>query len=1049
MKEKQMKDIESHIRKIVVKLDDPVDSLLIRYTLEQVQDVGEIAIENADFLVLKDSASTKDLVSVQVTETGLSFTFAGSLIKDVSLSPKEKVPVIIARCPVSYKYTGVFTKLCHQSLELHIHLVIQPKRYTLQIEDHKENREACLKQGKQMLPLTSLNLSFDYAPIKPVNIFACLCLTPQSGERAPKVSLKDAYNGAATRVRLSSEKIRFITALRNQNPRSRVSSISLVLPEYDSNVITHHFYIQSIQNLHPEAYTARLHIEVASGNRLDVFDREIPIDAITDTLFALPTSDQVLSTLCESDATKRLLKLQAPIKYSKFDEDIESQEIVTLKIAPFSIATKKTITDWHIGFTCDHPEALSIAMNEEIDYLDTRAKHIANSPFFAIEEPCEHDSDLLQLRIVLYCKVLKALDCDLSFSLKLYVSVDLPLGDNLIVDPVIQVEGSLVRSLSPYWLAIDFGTSVVISAFTNRSENFGLLPLNEQFKRYMSEVDKKNVEIVPEPSMIHSSLVYNAKGEVGTNSYWNAKYRIPPTPNELTDSQKPIIFNLKSFIGRTNFPDAIIDYMANSITLTGADTQIDTVPDVLGYAYRQLMANYLQPLIKVDGQKCMLNQAILSIPNSFTYNQIQVISNNAQKHLNLEEKNIHFISESDAAACYYYSLLRGEETQREHTYVLIYDIGAGTTDVTYFDLHKKENGTSEIRIIGKMGKACAGNYLDYVLAEILEDLYKDIIGPVIDSADNQQAYKTWIQNGLKPNLNTKPDWHFDPVPARLDVEKLRVMNTEQIVNHRKYKHFLAEATDNLVETFFNLYNPKTREGNAWNNGNKPSIDSVMLCGRSSQIHGLEDALQKALQKITGQTNGRTTIPMKIITNKSHIKEAVLRGSLIYALYFLTNESKDLSFTDESLDANYGVLFKKDLQTDRYSHIHVLYPGLEVKRMHKDEQCNLTIGEFENTVGADIGTALTLYVYKSYAAEPSLVVDKDHFNYTSIMYQYSCSSIRNKKQIKVTMKLDKQKRLSVRIDGTELTPKNANEHELTEFERKSAWPYISQRVRRLS
>ena len=77
------------------------------------------------------------------------------------------------------------------------------------------------------------------------------------------------------------------------------------------------------------------------------------------------------------------------------------------------------------------------------------------------------------------------------------------------------------------------------------------------------------------------------------------------------------------------------------------------------------------------------------------------------------------MSESDAVAFYYLSkraeLLENTELDDDFDKnVLVYDMGAGTLDITYFT--RKECGDKyEIEMVGKMGVSRAGNYMDYIL----------------------------------------------------------------------------------------------------------------------------------------------------------------------------------------------------------------------------------------------------------------------------------------------------------------------------------------------
>lgn len=82
------------------------------------------------------------------------------------------------------------------------------------------------------------------------------------------------------------------------------------------------------------------------------------------------------------------------------------------------------------------------------------------------------------------------------------------------------------------------------------------------------------------------------------------------------------------------------------------------------------------------------------------------------------------MSESDAVSAYYLqnwdSFNKGRNISEDET-VLVYDMGAGTLDITLFSKRKNENGKIEVNILGKIGTGKAGNYLDYIISEIINE----------------------------------------------------------------------------------------------------------------------------------------------------------------------------------------------------------------------------------------------------------------------------------------------------------------------------------------
>ena len=170
-----------------------------------------------------------------------------------------------------------------------------------------------------------------------------------------------------------------------------------------------------------------------------------------------------------------------------------------------------------------------------------------------------------------------------------------------------------------------------------------------------------------------------------------------------------------------------------------------------------------------------INKIVLTIPNTYTPKHKSILNSIVKDNFpDIYEEYIRFVSESDAVACYYlhnwHALnhqmnARQKEQLKKEELVLVYDMGAGTLDLTYF--HKKqENGATPhttVKILGKIGINKAGNYLDYILAEVVSKneknsdtlrncvkLDQSVLGA---ERDLTNYYKNYIKNVVKVKLN--------------------------------------------------------------------------------------------------------------------------------------------------------------------------------------------------------------------------------------------------------------------------------------------------------
>lgn len=204
------------------------------------------------------------------------------------------------------------------------------------------------------------------------------------------------------------------------------------------------------------------------------------------------------------------------------------------------------------------------------------------------------------------------------------------------------------------------------------------------------------------------------------------------------------------------------------------------------------------------------------------------------------EEYIRFVSESDAVACYYlhnwHALnhqmnARQKEQLKKEELVLVYDMGAGTLDLTYF--HKKqENGATPhttVKILGKIGINKAGNYLDYILAEVVSKneknsdtlrncvkLDQSVLGA---ERDLTNYYKNYIKNVVKVKLN-QPEYADNVKIGNTRTTTNVKVDINDVRNNRLYKQFKKEVTSELLDIFF--------EGLGYDASQHPKVDTVIF-----------------------------------------------------------------------------------------------------------------------------------------------------------------------------------------------------------------------------
>ena len=254
-------------------------------------------------------------------------------------------------------------------------------------------------------------------------------------------------------------------------------------------------------------------------------------------------------------------------------------------------------------------------------------------------------------------------------------------------------------------------------------------------------------------------------------------------------------------------------------------------------------------------------------------------------------RNVRFISESDAVVFYY--LARRErifrKTKKTTTAevdksILVYDMGAGTLDITYVT-RSEEDGKIDINFKGKLGVSRAGNYLDYLIAEIVVEFFiaelqkrveaesderrakemskniddlRTIIsldGNLLTQAHRKSAgvLKAFVCNVVKPLLNSADDTSIiidkelqtvqdliaDPAFAFRDENILSQITVGRIKSNEKMTAYLQEISKDVFTHFHKLFSRGDEVV-------RPSL--LIFSGRSTSLLMIRQAVRDALSE---------------------------------------------------------------------------------------------------------------------------------------------------------------------------------------------------------
>ena len=565
-------------------------------------------------------------------------------------------------------------------------------------------------------------------------------------------------------------------------------------------------------------------------------------------------------------------------------------------------------------------------------------------------------------------------------------AVDLD-GDHTIAELEKQhFKGTVVWSMeqvaNPEWLSVDFGTSAIVASFASdidKSHN-PLLNLkahkNEILRRTYGagHARVKDDTLEPEP-FIPSVISFNSISNA--NAYNLARtdkdfkeYPVWLSPSTgMMDIMLPC---LKSLIGYKTIPNFLTDAERNAFVYQLEDASSThlfneegkVVPKGLAYVntileevYKQLFRHYIcmnardeqnpNP-VKVDE----LHKLVLSVPNTFTPKHHALLKDIAKSFFPmLHPEYLQVVSESDAVACYYlarrndfYHTADFLTPERKHELdekerVLVFDMGAGTLDLTYFEKTTHE-GKTNINMKGKMGMNKAGNYLDYLLAEILCDLLnrvKDIREEdkrlfkerlEIDlkqrriqntSKRDCEDLKRFVRDVVKPLLNQDNQAIPTFEEVYRFVEDGKPMTMKDIKSHPKYKEYIKECTEDVLDNLMSLF-AESDDTDFYMNQQERSfpIDVLVFSGRSTTLLDIRHSVSNYIQNLNNDNEvlcaDLNTLKLSPISqigavqrNVNSLKTVVTFGSLIYADWI--NRPNLFAFEGKKVFADYGVLIK--------------------------------------------------------------------------------------------------------------------------------------------
>ncbi len=635
------------------------------------------------------------------------------------------------------------------------------------------------------------------------------------------------------------------------------------------------------------------------------------------------------------------------------------------------------------------------------------------------------------------------------------------------------------RNPGAYWLAMDFGTSAIVSAFDNgAAKNTQLIDMQKalyELLKKKSWEDKYNEMEIEEigGSFLSSTLLLRNKGIINASTHQDDIIYLSPLKRELNPQFKRIVPYLKSLIGTEFLPNTKnrldnfeykVHKVNNKFRVINGNQNLLKLEDILTNTYQSLLRDYMVPAITASGQMNSLNKVIFTVPNTFTPRHNDFIRKLIEKKFGYFKKDyIDFISESDAVACYYlanwdqFNMNRNLEDKDKLRpgveYLLIYDMGAGTLDLTYLKVSTSSTGDKTINIIGRLGTTSAGNYLDYVIAEAIYEKSKDendesvfttkVLNPVLgNELDEAIKLKSAIRNKIKPSLEQDESFTYK---TKDDAEIF--ISTKELRNDKRIKDYIKKNTSELLANFFGLFKEQAEH----KKGNYP-LNTVLFSGRSSQFFGIKASLKKEVMNWVNNPNVFFIDEL----NASELKNTVVQGALKYATTYRNNLR--MNIINPNLQARYGVLYIDPIQ-DNWIFKELLNPATRPLKPKYESIDGVAIYEYDTDVyDADPGNDnrqnfLDLsftsegYFVQSYSLNTAKDWNTGQTEYISVMFKFNkdkVSSSGTAGKVPVRVVINKENEMEIEIGNSiddPRSPLTLDINESTSF-KKSMWPFWS-------
>lgn len=600
---------------------------------------------------------------------------------------------------------------------------------------------------------------------------------------------------------------------------------------------------------------------------------------------------------------------------------------------------------------------------------------------------------------------------------------------------------------NPEWLCVDYGSSAIVCRYDK--EILDLKKQKESIFRKAEEGRFRLDTIEGTTPFLSSDIVFHTVRDTSKTTlcsqqnkdddtpYLNLSVCLSPTSSLVKNDVRTQLPCLKILVGNEFLPmkpdfltfryarkdsNGLVETIeAKDAMLRDENSCILRISSIFNEAYSALFKYFIFP----ESKDKSINKLVLTYPNTYTPSHLKVLEKIAfETFPKVRPGYLRFVSESDAVSAYYLqnwdSYNKGRNISDNET-VLVYDMGAGTLDITLFSKRLNGNGKIEVNILGKIGTGKAGNYLDYVISEIINEKVTGAIRgpktvstasvPDVQILNERLDIKQTVKDNIKPNL--KPGVELSCGACKF--------KSSVILDDQRFNDFLYQVTFGIITQLLSYIGDSNLK-----------IDTVLMSGRSCRLEALQKALRDSLNKI-GCQEARI---VKFKSDGDKEKTVVVEGAMARAALFSSPESPVL-ICSRRLYASYGLIYQKLGGT--YKYVELLRSS---DLPFSSDNTKLDDYEGKNVTVIGTATAGTIKLIQTYLSpkDTEVAYNKGDLEFISEMEEYDMSDFDGKDQLNVKLKLDYKNNISLYVNGRisiGSTPKGVDLS--SEITKRSIWP----------